>query len=411
MNFSEPRRLLRALLLLVALVFFTMVTLIAWKGGRWDLWVGFENPEPRLAGGIAALAAWYVLGLHQKPGNIPWRSVVGRFALLAVGLATSIALAEVALRRHLNSSSGFSTVKALRDFSEERVILPQSRHPVSELVTLSENKKLIYELRSHMDKDFGPVRVISNSAGLRESQEFTAHPPEKTMRILGIGDSGMFGWDVPQEGNYLAVLEFRLGERDGEQSHQVLNAGVPGYNTQQQVEWLASRGLALNPNIIVVGWCGNDFDAPFFLNAPTDYLAWESSLLYPLLFERKRFYEETKPKVVIYGDLPRDLVHPDVLEGMGVAGVQRSLARLQDLGAKHDFKILVFGPLDPKAEAVCANLGLNTYNTFREIPSDSYPEHYGIHEMHPSEEGHGVLGRHVDLALVRLGWLLDIDQP
>ena len=64
------------------------------------------------------------------------------------------------------------------------------------------------------------------------------------MRIVGIGDSGMFGWNVEQGEDYLSVLRSNLTARANGVSYEVLNLGVPGYNTQIEVESLRSKGLA-----------------------------------------------------------------------------------------------------------------------------------------------------------------------
>jgi len=293
----------------------------------------------------------------------------------------------------------------LREYEDGKPILPRSRHPVSELITLSSNNRLIYELRPDMNKQYGPYRVISNRDGLRETRVHPKQKPPGVLRILGIGDSGMFGWDVPQKGNYLAVVEQMLARNPAIADVEVLNAGVPGYNTQQQVEWLATRGLSFAPDIVIVGWCGNDYDAPFFLYRPRNLMDAEGVLLYRLLFHRQRFFEDTKPEVRLYTSFEKNEIHPDVLDGMGTEGVRRAFTRLRDLGDKHGFHILVFGPKDEVTVALCRELGLPYSNTHAEIPADSVPDEFNVHHMHPSPQGHAVLAEHLTRELLRRGWL------
>jgi lysophospholipase L1-like esterase len=258
-----------------------------------------------------------------------------------------------------------------------------------------------------MDRPFGDYQVISNPDGLRERRAYSKPKPPGVQRILGIGDSGMFGWDVPQEENYLARLERAYAGRPGLRLVEVLNAGTPGYNTQQEVEWLATRGLAFEPDIVVVGWCGNDYDAPFFLYQPVDYQAFEGSLLYRFVFERERFFQDTKPKVSIYTDFERDGIHPEVLSGMGEEGVRQSLRRLQGLSETHGFRVLVFGPMDDAAVAICKDVGLPCFNTYARIPVDAVPAEHRVHHMHPTAEGHAVLAEYLQAELDRLGWLTE----
>ena len=276
-------------------------------------------------------------------------------------------------------------------------------------ITLTPNRKLIYELRANMDRMFGDYRVQSNRDGLRASRNYGKPKPPGGRRILGIGDSGMFGWDVPQEGNYLATIERAYADRSDLGMIEVLNAGTPGYNAQQEVEWLASKGLDFEPDVVIVGWCGNDYDAPFFLYRPVDYTAYRGSLLYRFLFDREAFSRDTKPQVSIYTDFERSAIHPEVLEGLGEEGVRRAFSRLRALSDQHGFKVLVFGPMDEVATGICRDLGLPFLNTYDCIPRGSVPAQLKVHNMHPTAEGHAVLAEHLERELDRLGWLDSTD--
>lgn len=60
------------------------------------------------------------------------------------------------------------------------------------------------------------------------------------LRILALGDSQTFGFGVRDGETYAAVLERLLRERTG-RPVEVLNAGVPGYGTADQRNFLVSR--------------------------------------------------------------------------------------------------------------------------------------------------------------------------
>jgi hypothetical protein len=73
--------------------------------------------------------------------------------------------------------------------------------------------------------------------------------------------------------DYLAVLEERLAKEVPNERWEVLNMAVPGYNTAMEVETLKARGLAYEPDVVVVGFCWNDIDLPNFVRAPAEYLS------------------------------------------------------------------------------------------------------------------------------------------
>jgi hypothetical protein len=79
-------------------------------------------------------------------------------------------------------------------------------------------------------------------------------------RILVLGDSFAFGYGVEHEEAFPARLEACLnGTGAGE--FEVLNAGVPGYGTVDQLNYLRSRGQALAPDLVILQFLSaNDLD-------------------------------------------------------------------------------------------------------------------------------------------------------
>jgi hypothetical protein len=94
----------------------------------------------------------------------------------------------------------------------------------------------------------------TNSLGLRDAEV----RDDGAARILAMGDSCTWGWAVPQDASYPAVLERLLGERFGAGRYRVINAGTPGYTSLQGVLYLRQRGLPLRPAIVVLGYGFND---------------------------------------------------------------------------------------------------------------------------------------------------------
>jgi lysophospholipase L1-like esterase len=98
--------------------------------------------------------------------------------------------------------------------------------------------------------------VITNSYGLRD-REFSAVPSPGVVRILCLGDSLTFGDGVSVEDTYPKQLEARLGH-EGTIKYEVINAGVPAYDTWQEVAYFEEWGIRLEPNTVVIGFYAND---------------------------------------------------------------------------------------------------------------------------------------------------------
>jgi hypothetical protein len=98
------------------------------------------------------------------------------------------------------------------------------------------------------------VKITINSVGYRD-KERTRSVPLGKYRVAVLGDSFAFGFGVPFESVFATVME-----RKNEQ-FEVLNFGVSGYSTDQEVLTLEKVVLAYNPHIVLLIVIGNDFKA------------------------------------------------------------------------------------------------------------------------------------------------------
>lgn len=95
-----------------------------------------------------------------------------------------------------------------------------------------------------------PVKI--NSHGLRGPEiAFEKHP--NTVRILNLGDSIAMGWGVREEETYGRQLERLLNEKSGAGNpYQVINAGVPAWNTENEWAYIRAEGLKYKPDLILL---------------------------------------------------------------------------------------------------------------------------------------------------------------
>jgi lysophospholipase L1-like esterase len=86
-------------------------------------------------------------------------------------------------------------------------------------------------------------------------QTFTTKKPENTFRIIVLGDSIVFRQQWPLNDYFPRRLEKLLNTGSRKTQYEVLNAGVPGYNTKQEERYLETRLLPFSPDMIIVGYC------------------------------------------------------------------------------------------------------------------------------------------------------------
>ncbi len=400
------------------MTYFLLVGLIIWKGAPWAYIVYVERPVSYFLGGAAMLFAWYFLqyGIHNS--RTEWKTVAAKLTLLVFSLFFSLLGAEIAMRTYYSmrqAANSMDRFKAIRKNGKPLPII--SSHPLAVIIQPSDHQKLVYELQQNLDMDFGHKRVRTNSDGIRSDRNYAIPAESGTFRIVGIGDSGMFGWNMEQNDDYLGVLETNLNRRQDGRRYEVLNLAVPGYNTQMEVEMLRCKGLKYKPDIVIVGWCENDYSLPFFMLEKENYWKRDRSYVYDLLFKRnvprnERKRTEVAPgfKITDQRDFNRENVLPEWTSGSDVDRVRSALEELKELSEQHNFKVLLFGSMEKPIKKLCKEIGIKYSNIYELIPKGTYPEEYVIYFMHPNKKGHAVLAEHLEKDLVKRGWLTDQKQ-
>lgn len=140
-----------------------------------------------------------------------------------------------------------------------RIVAPQrleSYRPIYESDSL-----LVYRLKRNYDARYQQpefeIRETTNEIGLRDR----SIPPKDpaVIRILGLGDSFSYSNSVNLEETYFKQLEKDLNAA-GRTRVEVINGAVPAYSTIQEWRYLERDGIALSPDMVLLGfYVGNDF--------------------------------------------------------------------------------------------------------------------------------------------------------
>lgn len=92
------------------------------------------------------------------------------------------------------------------------------------------------------------VRI--NQKGLRD-REHSYERLNDSGRILVLGDSFAWGYGVEESERFSQRLETSLGV-------EVINAGVSGYSTDQELLWFQNEGVKYDVDLVILVFCGND---------------------------------------------------------------------------------------------------------------------------------------------------------
>jgi hypothetical protein len=116
---------------------------------------------------------------------------------------------------------------------------------------------------------FAGVPIHINNLGLHDTRDYSLDKSDRTFRILLLGDSVAFGHGSLYEHTYAYLLEQRLKSWRPDVDWQIWNAGVPGYNSSQELAYLQKVGPIYRPDLVIVGFHPNDINANDIVREPT----------------------------------------------------------------------------------------------------------------------------------------------
>lgn len=131
-----------------------------------------------------------------------------------------------------------------------------ARIPIAKTYRLSENKHLLYELRPNSKARVNGIDFEINAFGFRDKKYRLRK--ENSLRIIFIGDSLTYGWNIALENTYHKHLE-RLFHSSG-YDVDVMGMGMVGYNTEQEYYLIREKALVFEPDMIVLQITMNDFE-------------------------------------------------------------------------------------------------------------------------------------------------------
>jgi lysophospholipase L1-like esterase len=317
---------------------------------------------------------------------------------VAVGTLLAVAGAELIARFGLEPPARGNITPVPREITQRSTVpdLPYVLLPNAEVKHAFPSNP-----RGYFDAD-GTLTYRINSLGFR-GPETTRERPAGIFRILGVGDSFTFGTGVRQEHTFLARLAERL-EQDQPGRCEVLNLGVMGYNTPQELALLDHVGRELDPQLVVVCMFLNDMQGGgthelFNVDAKRRGLARHSMLADRIVWmlQRRRqiadltasYHASFAPDSAGWQRAQHLLVEErERLEARGTKLVLMIFPVLWDLGAGYPFKA-------PHAtvSAFAKENAIPVLDLLGAFEGHDGPELW-VHatNQHPNEEGHRIAG-------------------
>jgi lysophospholipase L1-like esterase len=157
-------------------------------------------------------------------------SLSKNFVLLFISLVCAFILGEVAAR-YIIKAWPFETPKIIIPYLKDKDVNLRWRYPAWKGL---------------------------NSLGLKNREIGTK--PGHRFRILYLGDSLVWSGETSSGELYTQIIERTLNKDfgRGKGDFEVINAGVPGFTTYQELEFLKEYGLDMQPDLVVLGFVFND---------------------------------------------------------------------------------------------------------------------------------------------------------
>ena len=167
-----------------------------------------------------------------------WRRLRDWIVLILGSIVVFLVLGELTMRAYLSTRTFYD--------------VEMSRYGLT-LKVESPNPLIGHVHRPGSKAELMNVQVEINSDGFRDAE----YPLEKgdVWRVVVLGDSLTFGWGVEREQTFEYLLEQALNR---DRPTEMINLGTGNYNTVQEVNLFLEKGLAYEPDQVVLFFFIND---------------------------------------------------------------------------------------------------------------------------------------------------------
>jgi lysophospholipase L1-like esterase len=268
-----------------------------------------------------------------------------------------------------------------------------------------------------------------NSLSYR-NDEFTLEKPNGVYRIVALGGSSTYDVSIKDNAaTFTAQLEQLLKEDYGYQNVQVINAGVPGYNSWEILINLEFRVLDLDPDLVIIYEGTNDVHAR--LVEPSAYRGddsgrrqpwqappvplWEHSTLLRILSRMTNFTRQVSVDDFVssptflswpyeYRLSDNDVDPAEILEDNPPVYFRRNLENMIAISEEHNIDILfstwAYSPyLDDYASKAYYQQGFEeNNNVVREVADRHHIPLFDFAAVMPQDAKYWADGRHVNEA-------------
>jgi GDSL-like Lipase/Acylhydrolase family len=229
----------------------------------------------------------------------------------------------------------------------------------------------LFELKPDLDIRLGSFQLRSNAQGAR-GPALAVPKPADVFRIVVLGDSVVFGWGVDDEVTFVRRLEQEWRPAAGGKRLEVVNLGLPQYDTHQELASLRETGLALQPDVVLLVYVVNDIQPTravvaghlsgtpvvdeFEASLPDDACSWLAGKLSPVLPATSALIGTfTSLDARVARALPPGETYAPERYGRGKAGWPRSqqaLLAIRDLCRANALPFLLLDHTLPAVEAL-----------------------------------------------------------
>jgi len=283
------------------------------------------------------------------------------------------------------------------------------QQPAAEgFVPLANHRTVYYSDARNYFGDDTAVDHRFNSAGWRDVEHSIVKPPG-TYRILGLGDSYLMGQGVHAEDLFFTRLGQLLNHAHLPVQVETINTGISGKNSADELQLLEHRGLAYDPDLVVVNFVPNDVETDLSTDKPliefyrnytsiTQKPDWLSEYSYLWSWMRQRILQEVVARQYI-----KDCVASFNRDSKKWHDCRAALTGIVEKCRSHHVPIMLavfpfyielngdypFQPIHDRVDAFCLDNNVPVLD-LREVYHDYSGPELWVHptDQHPNELAH-----------------------